>query len=675
MFRRLGYTGAVNRYSVFGILTAILFVFLPFATSRHLFHAAVNTKHFLVVTVILVLLSIVAWKFWRGEFSLNLKKRPLLYASLALLAVYWLVAFSGVFVERSIFADIMRSSGVFFLTHIAFFSLALGEFFREKDWSLVRRTVVISTAGFAFLTILGVEGFEMSWRLFWTNLGIGGYTFGNSTFAGTYLLLALFVALIELVRTPPWSRWWNILTASSALIFFSPTLFNVGIVWGKTPLTSVFTEPALILGSARASSATAILLLVFFGGYLLLRKFGGRFKHRAVLVWGALFVVGALASVALLFTPGSVVQEKYIEASTAARLLVWEGGLAAFTERPFLGWGPENFEQAFQGHLSSRLHEDENLGEIWFDRAHNVVVDTLVDIGVIGALAQAVVIGAFLLVAYRAKIRGLIEDKEFTLLFALPFAHFLQLQTGFDTIGSFALLGFFGGYGLWLERTLSGDAQKNIIENTHRMIIAVALGIFILASAYIMFNEFQRQNALYRIFVTINTEQQLEFAKIATERVSSFESLRFSSASLIKGTLERIARGEANKETVDTALSQLRVYEERYLRYVETQPEYLRARLNLAYLYSVQTVLGENKLAEAREVITGARELAPESLVTPAMEALLELYSGNLTLAKTKAQEIVALNPNARFGREVLSHIEKQEKTFPNITVLKLENL
>lgn len=651
-----------------GIVATALLALLPFLTSRHLFHAAVNVKYFFIITTILVGACIVANMLWQGKHSFTIKNRPLLWTGLGILAAYWVSALLGVYPERSIFSDIFRSSGVFFLTHIAVFALMLGEFLNERDWSVLRRTTVLSSAVFSFFTLLGAEGLGISGRLLWTNLDISGFTFGNSTFAGTYLVLALMIALIELIRTPARTRWWYTTLISGVLIFFSPILFNLGA------LASL----EVPIGSARASSATAILLLIFLGGYWLIRKYGQRLRY-ALPTWGAVFVVVILGGVTLLFTPGSVVQEQYIEASSAARIVVWQGGLEAFKERPVLGWGPDNFEQAFQQHFDNRLYQDEFIGEIWFDRAHNIIVDTLVEVGAVGAIALVVVAGAFVLVVYRARRRGVIGEPEAMILFALPLAHFLQLQTGFDTVGSYTLLAVLGGYGLWLERT----AQAQETNKKHRAPAAplyykagaTALVALVLTSGYMTLGEYNRQSALYKIFIETSGQKQLALAEEATSRLSSFESLRLASASLLRATFAQLAEGKMSNESAARALAQLHVYEERLRTYVEEQPEYYRARLNLAYLLSIESVLGEKKLDEAQAVLTPAYELAPANPLTYSVDALIELYSGNLTAAREKAQAGVALNPNVSMSKEVLAHIEKQARTFPEVSVLRLENL
>lgn len=358
--------------------------------------------------------------------------------------------------------------------------------------------------------------------------------------------------------------------------------------------------------------------------------------------------------------------------------------MAAFKERSLLGFGPENFERALQGHFDNNLFLKENFGEIWFDRAHNIVVDTLTTVGVVGALAYMVLIAAFVWVVYRARKQGVVGESEAIILYALPVAHVLQLQTGFDTVGSFVLLGVLGGYALWLERAVNSEVEKGkrvevSAYGLYHKVGAGVLGVLVLVSGVMLLREFDRQSSLYRLFVTTNTEEQLRLAEAATSRPSSFESLRAASASLIKAVLGQVATGKASQRTIDNALSQMQVYEEKYRHYLELEPEHYRARLNFAYLLANEAVLNprqaSEKLSEAKSVVAGAYALSPNNLLTPALDALLELYSGNIAAAKQKAQELLVLNPNAELSKRVVEHIKKQEQKFPAIAVMRMEEI
>ena len=70
-----------------------------------------------------------------------------------------------------------------------------------------------------------------------------------------------------------------------------------------------------------------------------------------------------------------------------ARYIVWKMAWNGFLERPILGWGLENFNVTFGKHFDSKLYLREYGGEIWFDRAHNIVLDTLINSGIVGLIS------------------------------------------------------------------------------------------------------------------------------------------------------------------------------------------------------------------------------------------------------------------------------------------------
>src|SRR3989344_4352076 len=451
-------------YSAFGILASIFVFILPFVVSRSLFYGASNAKYFFVLA------SVSVFAFWYGfllfkeKQPLSLKTRWLLLGALVFLLVHYLAVFTGVFPERSLWSDILRGTGVLFLTYIFFLAFFLSELLSEKDWSLARRSVAVSAVIISIFTFLGHEGAGVGGRFLTINLDIDGLTFGNSTFAGVYLLLAFIITLIETSRTSPGTTR-KLLLGALVIQFLSPILINSKILIGKSNFDGITS----ILGTARASSATMLLLITYLLGWYLLRKISlGSLASKWPkwrIAWPILFTIFVLSAVAMLFVPGSFVREKYTEESTAARLIVWDSGLEAFKEKPLLGWGPENFRLAYEKHFDNRLYLDENIGEVWFDRAHNLVIDSLVSVGVVGVIFGLALFLYFIMVVIRAWRRGLIGSFEANILGAFPLAHFLQLQTGFDTAGTYALVAVIFGYVLYLERKMIVETSTNIAES------------------------------------------------------------------------------------------------------------------------------------------------------------------------------------------------------------------
>src|SRR3989344_5423617 len=662
-------------YSIAGILASIFVFILPFVVSRSLFYGASNAKYFFVLVSVSVFALWYGWLIFKGKQSLNLKNRWLLLGALVFLLVHYLAAFTGVFPERSLWSDILRSTGVLFLTYIFFLAFFLSELLSEKDWSLVRRSVVVSVAIISIFTFLGHEGAGVGGRFLTINLDIDGLTFGNSTFAGVYLLLAFVLTLIELARTEH-RKVKIFLWILLVIQFLSPILINSKILIGKSSFDGITS----ILGTARASSATMLLLIAYLLGWYLLRKIKLRDRvSKWRVLWPIIFGIFVLSVVAMLFVPGSFVREKYTEESTAARLIVWDSGIEAFKEKPLLGWGPENFRLAYEKYFDNRLYLDENIGEVWFDRGHNLVIDSLVSIGIVGVVFGVALFLYFIMVVIRAWRRGLIGSFEANILGAFPLAHFLQLQTGFDTAGTYALVAVIFGYVLYLERKMIVETSTNIAESLWVLKVAgsALVVLVIIASVPLIFREHTRQRALVDIFRTIDNTEQIELINKALSRPSNFESLRMASGSFVKGWVSQIGATppEDRQSLVENGKMQLNLYLENFERYLENYPDDYRVRMNYAYTLLVRTAFGEPSTDQAKEIVSTSYDLSPGNPLTYALDAVVEMYGGNFTRAREIMNEAIVLNPNIEFSKQVLAYIDEQEKNLPHVTILKLENL
>ena len=670
------------RWSLLGIGAAAMSALLPFVVFPDLFYSAVNSKYFFVIAGIDLLLLAAVYGVYRGEYTLVWKRRPVLYGVVAILGVYYLASYFGVFFEKSLWSDILRSTGVLFLTHIGVFALLLGECLKKEDWALLRRSIIISSAVFAALTILGSYGLGVvEGKLLWINLKDDGLSIGNSTFAGVYLLLAFLLGAIELARSLGETKWRRILLGSLALITLSPVMINTGLLLGRTSFVEVLANPVLLLGSARASSTTMLLLLFFLAGRYVVARFAPKqYLQYALPAWSGVLLAVALAAVGLLFVPGSFMQNAYSESSTPARIMIWNAGLEAFAERPYLGWGPENFNDAYEKHFNSNLYLDENIGEVWFDRAHNIVVDTLVTTGLMGA-AAAVLFGLVCLwTVYRAYARNLIGNTEAVLLAAFIPAHFLQLQTGFDTVSSYVLVGVIVGYVLSLERKIEPAVSVDSRYTTPlRYGLAVVLVLAAAASLKLVFyDEWVRQSALVQTFTTPSHEEQKEMIRVSLAQSSDWESLRFSMSSFVKGAIGSAPAAADKQAYVSNVLESAAVYEEEFKRYLEVHPNYYRARMNYAYLLITKVAFGggPDNLVAARDIIKSSYELSPDNPLTYGLDSLVFLYGLNFNKARERASAGLALNPDVEFSKQISAYVEQQIARFPRgNTLLLLENL
>jgi len=674
-YDRLSFMNNSNKLTFGGILTAVFIFLLPFAVSKIILYGANNTKYFLTTGFVVVLGLYVSYLILKGENHVNFRSRWFLGILIITLGFFYLSAFWGVDPMRSLWSDTLRGTGLLFLTSLGLLAFLVSEILTKKDWWLVRWGIIASSSLFAFLTYFGQEGLDI--------IKTHGLTFGNSTFAGTYLLLSLFITSFELFRVESGSRQRKILSILAVVQLLSPILLRCKAFFLET--LDIFSNPLHILGSSRASGATAILAILYLLGFTVIRRFGKNHKKYLYPIWIFGFLLAISISVGMLFVSGSFIQEKYIESATAARVIVWESGLEAVKERPFLGWGPENFRQAFESHFNNDLFLDQNIGEVWFDKAHNIIVDSLVTVGIIGTLLILILWFYFALVVFRAYKNNIIGFYEANLLGVLPLFHLLQLQTSFDTPSSYAFLAIILGYGLWLEKEMvynipqPGEDKSFIFGFNIQKGLAVLILVGVLfGGKKVLIDEFVRQRALAKIFQATNRDEQTMFIRKALDDKIDFESLRLSSNSMIKGSFSQIASARTDSEReriMNITKEQLDLYEEYYLKYLERVPTDYRARMNYAHLLLTKTILGENRTAEAKIIIADSYHLSPDNPLTYVLDSVAYLYGGDLEASEEKINAGVALNPEIAFSQQVLKYIQQQKEQFPKIGILKIENL
>lgn len=662
------------RITLAGVSTAGFLFLLPFFTLPGLFYADINSKFFLSIIFVNVLLVMAAVHVYRSRNTFTISGKWMCGALGLVLVSMYVSAAVGVYPARSLWSDIFWSSGTLFLTHLALLAVVLPHLLTSDDWRLARRAVAVSAAIMGALSIIGVNGLGAVSNILWVPLSKGSLTLGNETYFGAYLVLALVVAFIELARTVRGSHWWYGIIASSALIVCSPLILNYNLFTGSASISELVAQPFILLGLARASSAAVFLLLTFLAGVLLLKRFvPERFRVSAQYAWAGILLLCIGLGISLLFTPGSVVQEKYIEESTAARIIVWDSAREAIQDRPLFGAGPENFGIAVEPYFDTRLFYDENNNEIWFERGHNAFIDTLVTTGVVGLFVFSLLIFSYVFVVYRACRKQLIGETEAAILYAFPFVHLVQMQTGFDTIASYVLLTFVGSYVLWLETCMSRDGY--VVPKIVRTAVSVALVSLALVSLFVVVGgEYSRQRALFESFnPTDPARQQVNLEKSLT-RSSSFESLRLSSSSFILGSLDVLA-DRVTPARVNAILATAEVYERRYEEYIAHTPTHYRARINYVYLLLIETSLGKDRTEEAKRIITESYALSPGNPITPALDSVVELYSGNIPEAQRRMDQALALDPNVEFTQQVAAYLERQIKQFPSLDILTLTNL
>ena len=666
VFCFLGYNFAMisflKKHNFTSILVAVFLFLIPFVTSRHLFHGAINAKLFFTLCASYIFFGLTAYKLYKKEISVSFKKQYLLFGLFALGVYGFISAFLGVNIDQSLWSDIIRSTGVLFISHIILLAFSWSLLLQKKeDWSLVRRSIILSSSIFGLFYTLGSQGFGVFTERFLSiNFSTNGLSIGNETFAGAYMFLAIICTFIEIVRSGSRQekKW---LYAVLLLQVVNPLMVNFALLKGAVSFSF-----GNFFGVARASSVVVWASLLYFGFISLLTRFGKK-KLLRVKSLGILLVVAL--GLASLFVDGSRVQQKYIELSTSARLIVWDSALMSAQDRLLTGFGPENFGFAMQKNFSSDLYLDENIGEVWFDRAHNVIVETVVTKGMIGIFLSILVIGLFVRSVYRAEKRNSIGFKESYILYMLSVGHIVQIFTSFDTVITYTMLAFFVAYGLYLERETAPKTKHNYSTYTAVGLIGVTVISFFFV--YIPLNA--RQNALYDIFVSTTHENRLKAIDKLDTGVLTFEPVRLVSSGLVKSVFENAS--ELTPESQKQILVELQRYDSLFARYVEENPESYRAKVSLVYVRFAETFLGDNRLdAETQKLIADAYELSPSNPLTFVVDALFDVYTGNIKQAQEKLKVAETIFPGVALIENVQKYVDAQQKSYPAVSFLLLEN-
>jgi len=156
-------------------------------------------------------------------------------------------------------------------------------------------------------------------------------------------------------------------------------------------------------------------------------------------------------------------------ASVEARIVIWKSTLSLIPARWLLGYGPETFAAVFSSHHPPELARFEC---VMVDDPHNLILDQLAAIGIVGLLAFLCVIVGFYRITLGTFSRGTDRPTEATLAAILGSATTFLIQAQFnpDVIVLVALFWLVIALGVvvhrWEHPDLSGagagDARNSV---------------------------------------------------------------------------------------------------------------------------------------------------------------------------------------------------------------------
>lgn len=385
---------------------------------------------------LLVEISLLFWLLLiarRPEFRPRLRS-PVLLGTLLFLLGLVVTGLMGVDPTHSFFSNIERSDGIIQFGHWALFLLMISSVLRQpKDWKVF---LWIFTGVAAVLA-------SYAWSLHFLPATNGYYEdriaglFNNPSYLAAFMLFAVGITSLlwgqfatKSIKSS--TDWWRHVLFGGLILFFTATLIITGTRGSYLGFVAGLTSFSLLAIVFLRQSKKKLVFAV--GGLLLitLLAIGSIFVFKESSIVKGNEILNRIAVVSELTNVGSIV-ERYAN---------WKVAIESFKNKPVLGWGPENYDIAFNAHYSYLAGKDEP----WFDSSHNQLLDVLTEGGVVGfSLYLFWIVGIFYAAAKLIK-RGP-RDKLIGIALASTYLGFLvQGLFLFDTfpmyLGLFPLLGF-----------------------------------------------------------------------------------------------------------------------------------------------------------------------------------------------------------------------------------------
>lgn len=538
--------------------------FFPFVAPKTIFFRLV--VEIMAAAYILLLFSS---RRWRPALT------PINIAVGFFLAVLILTSITGINFSRSFWSTYERMTGLFTLFHLFAFFIVIGSVFKKKeDWEKIFVAAVV--VGILLSSFILLSGGSASNR--------GGGTIGNSSFMAAYLLFDIFLGLILfLTKTGAW----RVFSGFALLIMVS----------------------VLLSSSARGGIfAFYVGLALLALGYL----FFSRREKLKRMAWAIVSCMAILAIVILIFQP-PFFNDKITDLSSEMkpRFVIWQIGLESLKERPLLGWGPENFNVLFLRHFNPCVFLSECGGEIWFDRAHNVILDIGSTSGILG-LASYLLIFIVAILGLLKISKKVVEIKN--IFFPLGAAvilliYFAQNLLVFDMINSylmfFLVLAFVNFLTLKKEENIGETAKKRRPINPWFGVSVIIAFCFIAWSGNI--RSLQTAVSTARIIQSQKIEDASAFfQKSLNSRMEKYEPREQFYQKISSLLFDQ-------KQNMDSLKKGFEFAESEMIKSVEANKLDFRQRLFLGRLYLVYFYFGRepDKLELAEQTLQETIKLSP----------------------------------------------------------------
>lgn len=579
---------------------------------------------------------------WIFLIILYPKYRPKINLLLIFLILYLIVfilsSLFGVDLSRSFWSKPERMTGILMHLHLFAFFLVLSSVFEKEDFKkfFIASNIIAIFAGFWALLKLK----DLSTR--------GGGTLGNESFLGTFLLFNCFFAIYLIFKTKNFARVFSIISLFSLIVF----LLLAGVHLEEIPFSKKILAIFFTSG-ARAAKISFYGGLILFFLFWLFSKIEKLIKFIVPIVLISFFILVFVFNFVLVLPPNPIKNLIQKERSLFQRELVWEGAWKGFLEKPWLGWGPENFEISFTKYFNPCMFLSRCGGEIWFDRAHNIIFDTLVSTGILGTTFYFLLFFSSFYILWKKYFQKEIDFLTAGVFTSLLISYFVQNLTVFDMVSSYLMLFLVFAF------IASFEKKPDFFQQTFKKISPILLGtilVLFLASFFYFVVQPTRSNIfVIKSIINPNPKQRISLYEksLKISPLGKYQIRDFFARNAIKylQTKKEISLEELKLE-VEFLIKELE-------KSIKESPLDFRSHLVLGEIYNFYSFVDPSSLNKAENVLKKAIELSPTNQQGYWGLAQTKIYQQDFNQALSLSERALELEPEFFHSHLIVIKIAK----------------
>jgi O-antigen ligase/tetratricopeptide (TPR) repeat protein len=488
-----------------------LILFLPFVVTPSLTFPYVTGKNF-AFRLLVELASV----FWICLLFLNSKYRlrfsSMLSVVIMFAAIVGLADFTGISRYISFWSNYERMEGYITIIHLVLYFMVLKSTLKtRKDWG--RYVNVFLAVGL----LVSLESLFISppavpdWPYSGSYVNRIYGTLGNPPFLASYMLLCAYVAFIAVSFTRKISLkavYMLLSVVNFTVIYFTATrgailagLLGLFMICILQIITRNISIKKKVIKYA-VVYPLVVFLVIFSLGFLILSN-TDLARHDRVL---SRFVT------------------MFSDLSVQSRIHVWKMAWEGVKERPILGWGQENFIAIYTRNTISSYSRPS-----WMDRAHNVIIDWLVNAGALGLLSYLAIFGTTFYVLWKKHREKDISTGSLITIMTTLTVYFIHNLFTFDTISTytvfFALLAFIDS-DAFTKNTMQSVSDNAALSKkmTGKPLIAAGVSILLFAYSYysITYKPLKQMRSYQRIITSISKYRSLSLLMNDFEKALSY---------------------------------------------------------------------------------------------------------------------------------------------------------